>query len=224
MNTIKLTMGEKIEDLIKSHNIDASTLALETGISKATISDMIRNVDKGYDYRYFLKIARYFNVSTDYLLGLTDAPTTDADLRYICDYTGFDERTIKTLNGLKNSTDKELFNIYRGSLTKSEYLFFLKIMQYILISIKPCRAFADYYHALTIDLLNEEKEKNNSFAENYNVYSKDFSLYKITKSITEIVENHGAKLFEKEFFSGAQDEYYIDEDLTDEDLRDYYDE
>lgn len=102
MNTIKLTMGEKIEDLIKLHNIDASTLALKTGISKATISDMIRDVEKGYDYRYFLKIARYFNVSTDYLLGLTDAPTTDKDEQYICDYTGISLSNVKSLNFIKN--------------------------------------------------------------------------------------------------------------------------
>lgn len=210
MNTIKLTMGEKIDDLIKSHNIDASTLALETGISKATISDMIRDVGKGYDYRYFLKIAQYFNVSTDYLLGLTDAPTTNADLRYICDYTGLEEKTIKILNRLKNSTDKELSVIYKGSLTKSEYLFFLKVMQCILITVEPCRAFATYYSALTNESLasTQENEASIGIFERFYGNSKEYALYTITKSITEIIEGYGNKLFEKEFQNEAQAEYY----------------
>lgn len=48
-------------------------------------------------------IAQYFGVSADYLLGLTDAPTTDADLRAVCDYTGLSEGAVEGLAALKAS-------------------------------------------------------------------------------------------------------------------------
>ena len=44
-------------------------------------------------------LARYFDVSADYLLGLTDAKTTkDTDLRAIVDYTGLSEKCIKAIS------------------------------------------------------------------------------------------------------------------------------
>lgn len=44
-------------------------------------------------------LAQFFNVSTDYLLGLTDVKSTDADLKSICEYTGLSEESIKMLSG-----------------------------------------------------------------------------------------------------------------------------
>lgn len=44
-------------------------------------------------------LARYFDVSSDYLLGLTDAKTTkNTDLRAIVDYTGLSEECIKEIS------------------------------------------------------------------------------------------------------------------------------
>ena len=33
-------------------------------------------------------LSKKFNVSVDYLLGLSNTPTTDKDIQFICDYTG----------------------------------------------------------------------------------------------------------------------------------------
>ena len=56
------------------------------------------------------KIANHFNVSTDYLLGLTDIKSTDTKVKDICEYTGLDENTVITLQKIKNinSCEKEL--------------------------------------------------------------------------------------------------------------------
>lgn len=42
-------------------------------------------------------LASHFHVTSDYLLGLTNTPTTDTDLRGIADYTGLSENSIKNL-------------------------------------------------------------------------------------------------------------------------------
>ena len=47
---------------------------------------------------YAIKYADYFNVSLDYLVGKTDTPTTDKDIRFICDYTGLTDTSISTLH------------------------------------------------------------------------------------------------------------------------------
>ena len=40
------------------------------------------------DWKTLVKIAQYFKVTTDYLLGLTDTPALNADIRQVADYTG----------------------------------------------------------------------------------------------------------------------------------------
>lgn len=45
-----------------------------------------------------VKIARYYGVSTDYLLGLSNVKSTDTELKGVCQYTGLSEKTIKKLH------------------------------------------------------------------------------------------------------------------------------
>lgn len=69
-----------------------------------------------------IKLAELFNVSTDYLLGITRTATTDKNMQFICDYTGLDEKAVKILNTLKENDKyinsvmlyiKQLKNIWR---------------------------------------------------------------------------------------------------------------
>lgn len=48
-----------------------------------------------------IKIAEFYGVSVDYLLGLNDVKSTDTNIKSICDYTGLSEAAI---NNLHNST------------------------------------------------------------------------------------------------------------------------
>ena len=52
---------------------------------------------------YIVKYAKYFNVSCDYLLGLTNVATVNTDLRNICDYTGLSEKAVNNLNVLSKA-------------------------------------------------------------------------------------------------------------------------
>lgn len=64
----------RLADLMKEHNISQPELAKELGCSKSTISRFISGVKGTLTHEQVLKIARLFNVSTDFLLGETDIP------------------------------------------------------------------------------------------------------------------------------------------------------
>lgn len=57
-----------------------------------------------------IKIARYYGVSTDYLLGNSPNPTTDEKLQGVCKYTGLSEKAVENLIENKNSTDIRYIN------------------------------------------------------------------------------------------------------------------
>ncbi len=84
---------DRLKDLIneeKSRQVIADKIGCDVSlITRHYNAQKIVTID------FLKKYAEYFNVSADYLLGLTDASTNDRDLRFICDYTGLSERTIR---------------------------------------------------------------------------------------------------------------------------------
>ena len=60
------------------------------------------------DYDALCKLAEYYNVSTDYLLGRTDVKTADTQLKTICEVTNLSEAAAKKiikLNEKENQSD-----------------------------------------------------------------------------------------------------------------------
>ena len=47
------------------------------------------------------EISKGYNVSTDYLLGLTDIKSTDTTIQGVCEYTGLAEQAVKTILAIK---------------------------------------------------------------------------------------------------------------------------
>ena len=64
----------RLADLMKEHNISQPELAKELGCSKSTINRFISGAKGTLTHEQVLKIARLFNVSTDFLLGETNIP------------------------------------------------------------------------------------------------------------------------------------------------------
>ena len=64
---------KRIYNLMEERNVKQLTLAYEIGVTQATLSRNINGVHEP-KAEVIEKIAKYFNVSVDYLLGNTDKP------------------------------------------------------------------------------------------------------------------------------------------------------
>lgn len=94
-----LTMGEILGDLISEKGVKKEEVAKAIGCSKSLISDIINEKKKqGITSTTLIKLCNYFNISSDYLLGLTPHRTTDVSTKEILEYTGLSEEALKNLS------------------------------------------------------------------------------------------------------------------------------
>ena len=77
-------LGSRIRELREARHLSQTDLANEFNISKQSISNW-ENLNVMPSVEMLVKLASYFSVSTDYLLGLDD--------RQIIDVTGLDENS-----------------------------------------------------------------------------------------------------------------------------------
>ena len=65
---------DRIRDLCRSRNITQVELAQAVGMDKSTLSRVMAEKTSKLSSKNLVAIANYFEVSTDFLLGLTDIP------------------------------------------------------------------------------------------------------------------------------------------------------
>ena len=70
----KKAFGQRLRQLRKEHNEYQDTLADLLEVSTAQISEM-ENGKKGTTLERLVTLCRHYNVSADYLLGLSDTPS-----------------------------------------------------------------------------------------------------------------------------------------------------
>ena len=69
---IKLTNGERLKDLRLTHTLTLKELAEQTGLSASALGSYETDDDKEISPYSITTLAKYYGVSTDYLLGLTE--------------------------------------------------------------------------------------------------------------------------------------------------------
>ena len=65
---------QRIQDLIKNRKITQTELAEKVGLSNSALSRYLQRRTKNLGDGFIIRIAKYFDVSTDFLLGETDIP------------------------------------------------------------------------------------------------------------------------------------------------------
>ena len=68
------TIRDRIKDLMKSKKMTQAELAVRIGMSESTLSRFISGSTDKIGNENIIRIARVFNVSTDFLLGEVDIP------------------------------------------------------------------------------------------------------------------------------------------------------
>lgn len=106
MSVFKSDQNQKFRDraseLIIKSNLTQSELKEALGVSAGTISDLKNQKSPPPNAETLYKLAKYFNVSADYLLGLSDVLSVDIDMKAVCDYTGLSQEAVELL---KNNSD-----------------------------------------------------------------------------------------------------------------------
>ena len=106
MSNIRRSVGMKLKNLIDTKGISQSELAKETGVSQPTISSMLPGMDdaKQYpatSYENILALAKFFNVSVDWLLGNSDYRSTLQSVKVAAKTTGLSDAAIQSLKKWK---------------------------------------------------------------------------------------------------------------------------
>lgn len=97
----KKVFAERLGKLRTKQNLSQQQLSEETNINRETIAKY-ETVKRIPSYEHLTKFAKYFQVSTDYLLGISDNFTPDDKLQFVCNYTGLHENAINRISTMKN--------------------------------------------------------------------------------------------------------------------------
>lgn len=92
----------RLRGLMEEHQTKQKDLAAAIGMRPQTVSLYVQG-QSAPDINCLNKIADYFQVTSDYLLGRTSDPSIDSDSRSVCDYTGLSPEAVNILHSLNNS-------------------------------------------------------------------------------------------------------------------------
>lgn len=101
----KKIIGSRINSALAMNNTLQKELAKQLNVKDNIVSYWCKG-DRTPNTSQIIQIANYLNVSTDYLLGVTDVATTDKDLKFVCEYTGLNETAIRNLHKIKDVLEK----------------------------------------------------------------------------------------------------------------------
>lgn len=153
-NNISKTIGNRINTLLAEQGVKQKELAQHLQVPDNTISYFVKGT-RTPNTSQITKIAQFFGVSSDYLLGLSNAESTDKDIQFISKFTGLSDTSIRILNCFNGSHIPQITNLLLETETcmLPEYLLDKSELE----SIKKENDNADY----VIELKDIHELKNN---------------------------------------------------------------
>ena len=174
-----LQFCERLGDLIANNKTTATAVSTETGISQSALSEYISGKNKNGNVVYrapdcasLIALSKYFSVSTDYLLGLTDIKTSDADVQAIAKKTGLSESNITLLHDFAKPSDDQCDSSHEESI--SDYVIYEYDPKYAPALVNDFIEFAfasgtipdipfEHYHSF-----RQQIERSNKYAQEWN--------------------------------------------------------
>ena len=148
---------QRIQDLIKSRKITQAELAERVGLSSSTFSRYLQGRTANLGDGFIIRIAKYFDVSTDFLLGETDIPGRK---NYDIEELGLSAETAKLL--FTGKVDASVLNQLVEHPRFPQLL--LLLAQYrdetMIAGINAMNQFLTFMRSLTLDQANLHPEKS----------------------------------------------------------------
>lgn len=198
--TYKSPFPNCLSSLLEENNVTHQTLADIIGVSRQSISQWTIGATKP-DIYYLDKMADYFNVSTDYLLGRTEEKTINEDIKKTIKTTGLSEDAINNILMYKafqekgkptfEKNSKPMFDI--ASIYKSECLSALdellshKDFWVVLANAGKYFYTFDELKEIWANLVNPNINKQLEILNS----SQPVALFHLQKSIIEVAEKIG---------------------------------
>ena len=122
-NELSKIIGQRINKLLVINNVKQKDLAEYLGVPDNTISYFC-NGKRMPNTEQIKKISDFFNVSSDYLLGISPVRTKDKDVQFICDYVHLNETSINLLHKWYSSSNTEILNFFLNGLQAFDFVDF----------------------------------------------------------------------------------------------------
>ena len=121
----RLIINERIGVLRTERNLSGREFAEKLGVTRSTVNNWETG---GYNVKAddLEKICKTFNVSADWLIGLSDVKNPEANVQAIHDYTGLSESAIDVLHNMKPDYRSALIPILEDPSIEAAggYIFF----------------------------------------------------------------------------------------------------
>lgn len=121
---MQTTIGERFADArlaLPSGQNTMTAVSAATGVQQSLISDLENDRDRSVGYQHIKKLAIYYNVSIDWLLGLTEEKTVDVTLQSVCRYSSLSQRTIEFMHSCPETELRHFLRLlFDGIIRTSE--------------------------------------------------------------------------------------------------------
>ncbi len=168
-------IGKRINSALVLRDKKQKELAEYLGVKPNVVSYFCKG-SRVPNIEQIRKIAEFFDVSSDYLLGLSDIATADADLIGACKFTGLDEETIMILKMIVFISDvyqnDSILNVFETIVKHKELIRLLRNC----MKIKNC---SDDF----VKTVLERKKDYETFIEQTDLY-----LFRAIESFRKILE------------------------------------
>ena len=158
--------AQRIRKLREGLNLSQQQLADKLGVKSQQAIAFWETGGRSLKDENIIKIAKFFNVSADYLLGISSAPTKDADLQTICDYTGLNIEAVEKLHEIAENKILETYRQQMNAINKLIETSMGKISSHI----------AEYVHSVYKCCILQDEHPDIDFIEPIDKYRDD--MYK----------------------------------------------